>query len=97
MSFDPRTQQYESWPYVTKPNTSAGAVGQWVDYLEGTLYFDSAQTQLWVDPVPGPWRYASADVQAIKNFQTWWGLPVTGVVDQQTWGVIDYNYFLHHS
>ncbi len=49
-----------------------------------------------MDPVPGPWYFTPADATAVRNFQKWWGLPVTGVVDQQTWGVLDFNYALHH-
>lgn len=93
--FNPRAGTFGGWPSQPNKRTLAlGTVGTEVGYLEGSLYWCSGQN-LYVDPNWGPWLFNSADQAALVNFQTFWGLPVTGVCDAATWGVIDYNNALH--
>ena len=95
-TFDPRNEQYEGWPWASKRTLYAGTVGQEVGYLEGVMFHNCSQWQLFVDPPPGPWRYISADVASVKLLQQFWSLPITGVVDAATWGVVDYIYAINH-
>lgn len=75
----------------SKPTIQGGSWGEHVRYLEGSLYWASAQTQLYVDPNSTPCFFGSADTTALRNFQGWWGLTVDGICGPVTWGVIDYN------
>lgn len=93
--FNPREGTFGNYPAASKMAISLGHVGQLSGYLEGSLYWCSGQTQLYVDPNPGPWLFNTALKNALKSFQSFWGLPSTGVCDAATWGVIDYNNALH--
>ncbi|MDD5938573.1 MAG: peptidoglycan-binding domain-containing protein, partial [Clostridiales bacterium] len=65
-----------------------GDTGRSVEVLQYWLaldgQFNDAIPNLVIDGVFGPTTY-----QAVRAFQAWTGLPVTGVVDQSTW---DYLY-----
>lgn len=94
--FDPRAGTFGDYPsQAGKPTIQAGTWGNHTRYLEGSLYWCSAQTQLYVDPLAQPCLFNNADATALRNFQTFWGLTVDGVCGPQTWGVIDYCNVLH--
>jgi peptidoglycan hydrolase-like protein with peptidoglycan-binding domain len=56
-------------------------------YLSIIAYFNSD-----LEPVPLGGIYDSATVDAVERFQEFYGLPVTGIVDNDTWNVIDRIY-----
>ena len=56
-------------------------------YLSIIAYFNSD-----LQPVPLGGIYDSATVDAVERFQEFYGLPVTGIVDNDTWNVIDRIY-----
>lgn len=93
--FNPRAGTFGTWP--ANPNKITihyGNVGTEVGYLEGSLYWCSAQP-IYVNPNYGPWLFNAEDLAALHNFQSWWGLPIEDFVTSQCWGVIDYNNALH--
>ncbi len=56
-------------------------------YLSIIAYFNSD-----LQPVPLNGIFNSATVNAVERFQEFYGLPVTGIVDNDTWNVIDRIY-----
>ena len=56
-------------------------------YLSIIAYFNSD-----LEPVPLGGIYDAATVAAVERFQEFYGLPVTGIVDNDTWNVIDRIY-----
>ena len=56
-------------------------------YLSIIAYFNSD-----LQPVPLNGIFNSATVDAVERFQEFYGLPVTGIVDNDTWNVIDRIY-----
>lgn len=56
-------------------------------YLSIIAYFNSE-----LQPVPIDGNFDSATVDAVERFQAYYGLPVTGIVDSDTWEVIDRIY-----
>lgn len=72
-------------PFDTK--VSEGASGIPVTtvqyYLSIIAYFNGA-----LEPVPRSGYFGSETVQAVERFQQFYGLPVTGVVDNDTWNTI---------
>lgn len=56
-------------------------------YLSIIAYFNSD-----LQPVPLNGIFNSATVDAVERFQEFYGLPVTGIVDNDTWNVIDQIY-----
>ena len=56
-------------------------------YLSIIAYFKSE-----LQPVPIDGNFDSATVDAVERFQAYYGLPVTGIVDSDTWEVIDRIY-----
>lgn len=56
-------------------------------YLSIIAYFNSD-----LEPVPLGGIYDSATVDAVERFQEFYGLPVAGIVDNDTWNVIDRIY-----
>lgn len=56
-------------------------------YLSIIAYFNSE-----LQPVPLDGNFDSATVDAVERFQAYYGLPVTGIVDSDTWEVIDRIY-----
>ncbi|MBO5321372.1 MAG: peptidoglycan-binding protein [Clostridia bacterium] len=56
-------------------------------YLSIIAYFNSD-----LQPVPLDGIYDAATVDAVERFQEFYGLPVTGIVDNDTWNVIDRIY-----
>lgn len=56
-------------------------------YLSILAYFNGA-----LSPVIRSGYYGPETVQAVERFQTFYNLPVTGVVDQNTWNVISQAY-----
>lgn len=52
-------------------------------YLDVIAYFNDALNLI---PITG--EYDAATVQAVENFQSFYGLPVTGTVERPTWEVI---------
>jgi murein L,D-transpeptidase YcbB/YkuD len=94
--FDPRNGTFGDYPaQPNKPTVMLGTWGNHARYIEGSLFWCSAQTQLYVDPIDTPCLFNAADVQALKNFQTFWGLAPDGVCGPVTFGVLDYNNALH--
>lgn len=86
--FDPAHCQYGSWPVVAKPTIQQGATGQVVGYLQAVLKCTSAQP---LSPSSsGPWTFGTSTKTAVRNFQSFWGLTVDGIVGPQTWPLIDW-------
>ena len=94
--FDPSTcGKYGVWPTIsTKPTLrygsggSTNATSQCVGYLQAVLKCSSAQP---LRPTRyGPWTFDAATRTAVRNFQSFWGLTVDGVVGPQTWPLIDW-------
>lgn len=56
-------------------------------YLSIIAYFNSD-----LQPVPMEGIFDSKTVDAVERFQEFYGLPVTGIVDNDTWNVIDRIY-----
>lgn len=56
-------------------------------YLSIIAYFNSD-----LQPVPLDGVFDSQTVDAVERFQEYYGLPVTGIVDNDTWNVIDRIY-----
>ena len=56
-------------------------------YLSIIAYFNQE-----LEPVPLDGIFDSATVAAVERFQEFYGLPVTGIVDNDTWNVIDRIY-----
>lgn len=52
-------------------------------YLSIIAYFNNI-----LEPVPRTGTFDSATVDAVERFQRFYGLPVTGVVDNETWNMI---------
>lgn len=94
--FDPRNGTFGDYPsQPNKPTVQLGTWGNHSRYIEGSLYWCSAQTQLYVDPVTAPCIFNQADVNALNNFKSWWGLNPNGICDAECYGVLDYNNALH--
>ena len=56
-------------------------------YLAILAYFNSELKPIQINGV-----FDSATVQAVRRFQEYYGLPVTGIVDSDTWSIIDKIY-----
>ncbi len=56
-------------------------------YLSIIAYFNSD-----LQPVPLDGNFSAATVDAVERFQAFYGLPVTGIVNSDTWNVIDRIY-----
>ena len=71
---------------TTKPNLlgvmsgGSNAIGQSIGYLRAMLCFSSGYTALKPIANWGPWTYFPC-IDAVKQFQAYWGLPVTGQVN----------------
>ena len=89
-TFDPSQCKWGYLPTITKPYTERGDSGTYVGYLRGVLKCKSGQTQLTVNPPPGPWNFNWVLKEAVMDFQTFWGLTVDGEVGPQTWPLIDW-------
>lgn len=87
--FDPRNCKYGYYPTVAKSTRRQGSSGNEVGYLQGVLRCTSGQSNPCAS-LPGPWYFGATTTTAVRNFQSFWGLTVDGVVGPQTWGVIDW-------
>lgn len=86
--FDPRNHGWGLWRLNTnKPQIQQGSTGQAVGYLQGSLMWASGLGSC--AALPGPWVFGQVTRQHLISFQTWWGLPATGVCNQATWNMID--------
>ncbi len=56
-------------------------------YLSIIAYFNGA-----LEPVPRSGYFGPETVQAVERFQEFYGLPVTGIVDNETWNTISRIY-----
>lgn len=56
-------------------------------YLSIIAYFNGA-----LEPVPLNEVFDSATIDAVERFQSFYGLPVTGIVDNETWNIISRIY-----
>lgn len=92
MPFNPGACQWDSWPFVAKPNCGAFSSGSHVGYLQGVLKCKVGDTD-WNPPNPPiapPYWFDGATFNGVKAVQAWFGRPITGYMDQATWNIIDY-------
>lgn len=78
-----------SVPFDTQINegTSGIAVTTLQYYLSILAYFNGA-----LEPVPRSNYFGPETVAAVERFQAFYGLPVTGIVDNETWNTIQRVY-----
>jgi hypothetical protein len=65
------------------PELREGAAGDWVKYLQQLLVTSDTSQHRW--PVSIDSKFGAGTVKAVRAFQAWVPLPVTGFVDQSTW------------
>lgn len=83
--FDPSSGEWGLWPLNGgKPTIAVGASGGEVRYLQGVLTL-KANAALKIDG-----RFGPLTETAVRNLQSFCGLPVTGVVDEGMWQLIDF-------
>ena len=84
-SFDPVNGVWGLWPLNgNKPHLSVGDDEDAVYYLQGVLNL-KAGGDISVDG-----QFGNQTAKRVRDFQDFFGLPVDGKVDRQTWGSIDY-------
>jgi hypothetical protein len=88
--FDPYNQHYTSWPTNTsKPTIGAFATGEAVGYAQGVLHYKTGH-DCTPAQVPGPWNFDLPTVNAVKDLQSYFGQPVTGIIGAPEWSLIDW-------
>lgn len=89
--WDPSHCQWGTEPLASKPQIQAWSSNVHVGYLQGVLRCKCGRTEIYCAPTPGPWNFDAATAFAVIDLQTMFGIsPANGVVNQATWGVIDY-------
>lgn len=87
-AFNPSKCLYGYYPIVGKPTVRQGSTGGAVGYLQSVL---KCRCSAALSPsANGPWTFGASTTTAVRNFQTFWGLTVDGVVGPQTWPYIDW-------
>lgn len=83
-AFVPDLRQYGLLPIAEKPELQRGDDGVAVEYLQAVLRYEVGHDEVEVDGLFGP-----ATEAAVSSLQIFVGAAGTGVVDQNTWVVID--------
>lgn len=71
------------------PELRAGSSGEWVKYLQQLLITADTDRRRW--PVSVDSDFGAGTDRAVRAFQAWVPLPVTGVVDRATWEALYRN------
>jgi hypothetical protein len=71
------------------PELRHGSSGEWVKYLQQLLITADTDRHRW--PVSVDSSYGAGTEKAVRAFQAWVPLPVTGVVDHTTWEALYRN------
>src|SRR5690242_18507879 len=71
------------------PELRHGSSGEWVTYLQQLLITADTDRHRW--PVNVDADFGATTEKAVKAFQAWVPLPVTGVVDHETWEALYRN------
>ncbi len=90
--FNPRNCQlglYRWVPYDQQPTIQLGSTGPLVGYAKGVLYCKANQPCR-PEANPGPWVFNQNFKNCVISFQTFFGIPATGVISAQTWEAIQY-------
>lgn len=99
--FNPCQQKYGIVPgasnrptlWGSESGASTTGLGQAIGYLRAILRYETGHTGIIVACVPATYTYTQACVDGIRDVQAFFGLPVTGVVDQATWNALDVCYW----
>lgn len=71
------------------PELRHGSSGEWVQYLQQLLVTADSAAHRW--PVSVDSDFGNSTERAVRAFQAWVPLPVTGVVDHATWEALYRN------
>ena len=77
--------QYHDEPFGDHPRLEEFDRGPWTQYAQERLQFHGFEPQDHkIDGLFGPMTK-----EAVRDFQGHWGLEVTGVIDEQTWQLLE--------
>lgn len=71
------------------PELRPGTSGEWVEYLQRLLITADTNANRWPVSVDGD--FGTSTERAVRAFQAWVPLPVTGIVDDDTWEAVYRN------